>query len=298
MNKLLIRQPINENVPINDFLEDIDCLFDVLKASYGLYDYFGEEQFLAAKSAIIQKIMSVPFEFEKAVSIVKDVFSSFIQDGHFQIGSSSKSDNAPGYAVRDTVFHGIDMLQCRKFWFDTPTEEKELLEFSRSFVRYQNEAPLIIDLRDNSGGSDVYVWDFITGLFGKEPDYPYKFVQNYSELFCAYANLNKHGVKSEESDGVCIKNRKPIYILINENTASSAESAVAYFKTIENSVIVGTHTSGCFTCGNCMTAYLPHSHIPIYFGTGMILYEKTRNIDAEGGFRADMSYDDFLKILK
>lgn len=297
MNRLLTKQSINKNISISEFLEDVDCLFDVLKNAYGLYHYFGHEQFLTAKTAIIQKIQTAPFEFEKAESVLREVLSSFILDGHFQIGVSNNSYDDPGYAVRFTAFYGIDMIQCRKFWFDTPAEEKELLEFSQSYVRYQNEAPLIIDLRDNSGGSDVYIWDFITGLFRAEPDYPCKFVQNYSELFCAYTNIDKHGIKSEESDGVRIRNRKPIYILINEKTASSAESAIAYFKTVENTVTVGTHTAGCFTCGNCMTVYLPHSHLPVYFGTGMVLYEKTRNIDAEGGFHADMTYEDFLKAI-
>ena len=189
------------------------------------------------------------------------------------------------------------MIQCRKFWFDTPEEEQELQQFSKSYSRYRNDAPLIIDLRNNSGGSDLYIWDFITGLFGAEPDYPCKFVQNYSELFCEFAGIDKHGIQLAESEGVRIRSRKPIYVLINENTASSAESAVAYFKTIENVMIVGNHTAGCFTCGNCMTVYLPFSHLPVYFGTGMVLYKKTRNIDGEGGFRGEMTYEEFLEII-
>lgn len=297
MNKLLIKQPMDPNVSENEFLQDIDCLFDVLKSAYGLYGYFGHERFLAAKSEVIRKILSKPFEFEKAVSVLKDALSAFIRDGHFRIGAANGSSDSPGYAVRHTELRGIDMVRCRKFWFDTPEEERELLEFSKSFVRYQNSAPLILDLRDNPGGSDVYIWDFITGLFGTEPDYPCRFVQNDSALFCAFAGIDKQGIRVSESDGVRIRNRKPVFVLINENTASSAESAVAYFRTVEHAVLVGTHTAGCFTCGNCMTVYLPHSHLPVYFGTGMVLYEKTRNIDAEGGFRGDMTYEDFLKII-
>ena len=298
MKRLLIAKDENRNISKTEFLEDIDCLFEVLKNCYGLYDYFGHERFMAAKDAVIRKLDVSPFSVECATCVLKAELSKFIQDGHFRIGASVSPEKEPDYAVRYGTLYGIDLIQCRKFYYDTPEQEQQLIQFSESFHAYQNEKPLIIDLRNNGGGSDLYIWNFIVGLFGAEPDYPCRYVQNYSELFCAFANIEKYGIMVSESDGVAIPNTKPIYILINEKTASSGESAVAYFKTIENTTIVGTHTAGCFTCGNCMTIYLPNSHIPVYFGTGMVLYEKTRNIDAEGGFCADISYEAFLTKLK
>ena len=297
MKRLLSAQDENPNISREEFLEDIDCLFEVLQGCYGLYLYFGHGRFLAAKAAVIRRVSASTFSFENAMTALKSEFASFIRDGHFRIGARTSGSADPGYAVRRTTMHGIDVIECRKFYYDTPDEEQQLIRFSGSYRDYQNEKPLIIDLRDNSGGSDLYIWDFITGLFGAEPDYPSRYVQNYSPLLCAYANIDREGIAVSESDGVTIKNRKPIYVLINENTASSGESAVAYFKTIERTVLVGTHTAGCFTCGNCMTIYLPNSHTPVYFGTGMVLYEKTRNIDAEGGFRGDISFAEFLKRI-
>ena len=297
MKQLLIAKNANPSISKEAFLEDVDCLFDVLRTCYGLYDYFGHECFLSAKHTVIRELKDSSFDIVKAVSTLSDSMSAFIKDGHFRIGADSPSEDHPGYAVRYGTLHGADLIQCRKFHADTPDEAQQLTCFSQSFDAYRNDKPLIIDLRDNEGGSDLYIWDFIVGLFGAEPDYPCRYVQNYSELFCAYANIEKSGILISESDGVTIRNSKPIYILINEKTASSGESAVACFKTIENTKIVGTHTAGCFTCGNCMTIYLPNSHIPVYFGTGMVLYEKTRNIDAEGGFQADISYECFLDEL-
>lgn len=297
MKQLLIAKNTNLGISKEAFLEDVDCLFDVLRTCYGLYDYFGHECFLSAKHTVIRQLKDSSFDIVKAISTLSDSMSTFIKDGHFRIGTGALSEDDPGYAVRYSTLHGADVIQCRKFYADTPDETQQLIHFSQNFDVYRNDKPLIIDLRDNEGGSDLYIWDFIVGLFGAEPDYPCRYVQNYSELFCAYANIEKSGILISESDGVTIRNSKPIYILINEKTASSGESAVAYFKTIENAKIVGTHTAGCFTCGNCMTIYLPNSHIPVYFGTGMVLYEKTRNIDAEGGFRADISYECFLDEL-
>ena len=190
------------------------------------------------------------------------------------------------------------MIQCRKFYYDTPEEEQELLSFSESYPMYRNTDPLIIDLRDNPGGSDIYIWNFIKGLYDAESDYPCIFIQKYSELFKQASGTDKKGIVTHESDGVIIKSKKPIFLWINKNTASSAESAVAYFKTAENVTIIGTHTAGCFSCGNCMTIYLPNTHLPVYFGNGMVLYGKTRNIDAEGGFWADISSEDFMRMIR
>lgn len=297
MNKLLIKQDIHFQINKEAFLEDIDCLFKVLQTSYGLYDYFGPERFMEAQSAVVHRLDIVPFEAENAVSILKQELSSFIKDGHFSIGPKEHKLPSCDFAVRYLSFHGIPMIQCRKFYFDSPAEEAELEQFASNYAPFQNNDPLIIDIRNNPGGSDFYIWNFIKGLYGAEPDYPCRFVQKYSELFQEAAQINLHGISIEESDGIAIKSSKPVYVWINENTASSAESAVAYFKTVENAVIVGTHTAGCFTCGNCMTIYLPNSHLPVYFGTGMVLYEKNRNIDAEGGFYADISDVEFLKII-
>lgn len=295
MEHLLIKSERNPSVSKADFLNNVNCLFGILKGAYGLYDYWGETSFFRARQKLANQLERDPFSFSHAVSSLKQVFSEFVRDGHFEIDPVADTAPDPGFAVRETVFHGIPMIQCRKFYFDSPAEKQELERFSASFPKYRNADSLILDLRDNDGGSDLYIWNFLTGLFGAEPDYPCLFVQRYSPLFQTATGTDKNGTASWESDGVRIKSQKKIYVLINEKTASSAESAVAYLKTCDSATIVGTHTAGCFTCGNCITVYLPHSHIPVYFGTGMVLYEKTRNIDAEGGFQADMTYDDFLK---
>ena len=297
MNKLLIKQDINFQISKEEFLEDVDCLFEVLQTSYGLYEYFVHNHVMEARATVTHRLDEVPFEARNAVSILKSEFALFIKDGHFRIGPRERQTASSDFAVRYLSYHGIPMIQCRKFYFDSPAEENELEQFSSNYALFQNDEPLIIDVRDNPGGSDIYIWNFIKGLYGAEPDYSCRFVQKYSELFREAAQVDKNGIKVVESDGIVIKSSKPVYVLINENTASSAESVVAYFKTIENAVIVGTHTAGCFSCGNCMTIYLPNSHLPVYFGTGMVLYEKTRNIDAEGGFQADISYEEFLRII-
>lgn len=43
---------------------------------------------------------------------------------------------------------------------------------------------------------------------------------------------------------------------------------------------------------------MPNSHFKAYFGTGLVLYDGDRNIDAEGGFFGDISFETFEKMLE
>ena len=95
-----------------------------------------------------------------------------------------------------------------------------------------------------------------------------------------------------------IPNNIRIYVLFNEKTASAAEEAIAILKNIENTICVGTHTAGCASCGNCMEIYLPYSHLKVSFGTTLVLYDGYLNVDAEGGFKGDIGYEEFENMIK
>ncbi len=45
MNELLVEKELNENVTYTEFMVDMDCLFHCLEELYGMYDYFGKDQF-------------------------------------------------------------------------------------------------------------------------------------------------------------------------------------------------------------------------------------------------------------
>ena len=306
MNQLFVKQEINERVSRDEFFEDVELLFKLLKENYGLYEYYGDDTFMRAKESVLAELNADEFDWKAGVASLQKHLYTFIQDGHFTIGPKEQNAEANelpvyDYAVRYSTFHGIDVIDCKKFWYDTEEEREELERFAASGERYRGDNPLIIDLRDNNGGSDTYMWEFLKGLFQVEPSAPAKFVQKNSALFKEHVLMElpdmEFGPEIEvfEEDGVPIISNKLIYVLINEETCSAGESSVAFLKTISSTVLVGTHTGGMFACGNCMQIYLPNSHVPAYFGTGMWLYEKTRNMDAEGGFKADISYEEFVK---
>ena len=303
MLDLLTFQEEQINISKEEFIDDIDALFSELKKSYAGYEYFKEENFVSAKENILYKI-NEEYQYASAKQYIKDTLLSFIKDGHFTFGlEESKTKKEYPYAYQRGTLLGLDYLDVKKFYYDTPEEKEQIDDFVFQAIELRKKDSFILDLRDNRGGFDQYIYDFIELLFGVTPDYPMKVIQKHSDTFIEFLKKERLDTQFEidkkieeyESDGGVIKNNKKIYVLFNENTASSGESALACFKTIENVVLVGEHSRGCFSFGNCMTIYLPHSKIPVYFGTGMVLYNKTQNIDAEGGFKGDISYLEFEK---
>jgi len=141
MNKLLIKKDINFQISKEEFLEDVECLFEVLQTSYGLYEYFGHERFMTAKATVIHKLGEMQFEAKNAISVLKKEFASFIKDGHFRIGPNESETASHNFAVRYLSYHGIPMIQCRKFYFDSSSEEKELEQFSSNYALFQNNDP-------------------------------------------------------------------------------------------------------------------------------------------------------------
>lgn len=303
MQDLFTFQEEQINISKEEFIEDIDVLFSELNKSYAGYEYFNEKNFISAKEEILYKI-NEEYQYASAKQFTKDTLLSFIKDGHFSFGlEKSKTKKDYPYAYQRGTLFGLDYLDVKKFYCESPEEKEQIDDFVFQAIELRNKDSFIIDLRDNRGGFDQYIYDFIELLFGVTPDYPMKVIQKYSDTFITYLKKERLDTQFEidkkieeyESDGEAIKNNKKIYVLFNENTASSGESALACFKTIENAVLVGEHSCGCFSFGNCITIYLPHSKIPVYFGTGMVLYDKNRNIDAEGGFKGDISYLEFEK---
>lgn len=307
MNSLFIQQEIDSTICKTQFIEDVECLFRILKEAYGLYEYYGDEAFLQVKENVLIGLRGEKFDFDYAFALLREQLNALIQDGHFSIGPDQSTEFIPNYdyAIRYSKLHGIDVIDCKKFWYDTEDERKQLEEFAASGARYKNEEPLIIDLRDCTGGSEIYIWDFIKNLFAVEPGFSCKFRQKYSQIFREHMSMSAPEFQMEyegeieeyEQDIPITETTKKIYALINENTCSAGEGAIAYLKSFSSTTLVGTHSGGCHVSGNCIQIYLPHSHLPVYFGTGMCLYEKTRNIDAEGGFQGDITYEEFIATI-
>ena len=297
MNELLVKKELNENTTYSEFLEDMDCLFQNLEELYGMYDYFGKDKFESAHQKM-RELPSENFALRWGMNELRKALK-FVKDGHFSIGEARPYVREYAYAVRYSTFHGIPMIDCKKLWADDDEEEKQLEEFANKGADYRNDEKLIIDFRGNYGGSSTYIFKFLEGLTGGEVGFSSRFLQRWSGLYTEYL-LEKgvtykpeHVNEWEESKVDKIPNEKIIYVLFDERSASAAEEGIAILRNMENVVLVGNHSAGMGTCGNCLPIYLPHSHIRVYFGTGLLLYEGIGNVDADGGFKGDISYEDF-----
>ena len=299
MNELLIKKEINDLISQEEFYIDMECLFKNLKESYGLYEYFGKEKFLLAKNNILKMEYK---DLDSAILFIKEQLS-FIKDGHFFIGKPKENKDKYNYAISYNTYKNVKVIDCKKFYYDNDKEKNELECFEKIAKEYRNKESLIIDLRDNGGGSSLYMYNFLVDLLqNDEIGYSFKLLERDSKLIkeaIQEYEIENPDVFVEYKEKV-IKNDKKIYVLFNENSASAAEEALAYFKNMENVTLVGSHSKGAFSCGNCISIYLPNSHLEVYFGTAALLYlldGEYVNIDAIGGFKGDISLDEFYKKI-
>lgn len=285
-----------------EFIEDVNILFDELKNSYGGYEYFGEERFLLAKENVLKQIEN-EYSFENAVSALREEFTAFIYDGHFTV------DEVPlhhrdrirpkvyDYAVKVQETEGIPVFDIKRFYYDTEEEKCQLENFAKSGADYKNCPYLIFDLRMNGGGSDTYLWEFLEGLTGEQPEAPIDFLQKNSDTFVEYVKEQydmeiEPGIETYQSEGKMISCGQKIYVLIDRYVSSSGESAIANLKAIEGTVVLGENSGGRYFSGNCIDIFLPNTGLSLYYGTGRVLYNGTQNIDELGGFAPDI-YGEF-----
>ena len=310
---ILEKKKRNSGTSKEEFVEDIEVLFAELKNSYGGYDYFGETVFETAKQHILENIQG-NYEFESMILFIVEEFRRFIYDGHFHVDGKTmvipkaKDIKRYDYAVKCYEVEGITVIDIKKCWPDNEEERKQLETFAKSGERYRNEPYLIIDLRGNVGGSDRYIYEFLTGLNGEEPDPPIDLRQVNSNTFMRwlereYPELDmKPGIVEYKTEGKLIEKEQKIYVLIDRYVASSGESAVSALKTMSGTVLLGENTWGCCFCGNCIDIYLPNSGICVHYGTGRVLYAGGVNIDENGGFAPDISGEfevsDIIKMIK
>ena len=85
-----------------------------------------------------------------------------------------------------------------------------------------------------------------------------------------------------EKQGTWVPRESVALLLTDKGTASSGETAVKYFHTMENVLAIGAPSSGCDLVSNNCEVYLPNTGIPIFFGTGLSFCETLNNRDGMG----------------
>ena len=105
MNQLFIKQELDSAITKEQFLEDMDYLFENLRKAYGMYDYFGEDAFFKARVNVGRRIRG-DYEFEMS------------------------------HAIKYTSWEGVPVIDCKKCYYDNKIEKEQLEEFAKKGLHF------------------------------------------------------------------------------------------------------------------------------------------------------------------
>lgn len=198
-------------------------------------------------------------------------------------------------AYRVDRVEGVPVLTCRTLTAGDETR-RDLERLASSGGKMSDEPVLVVDLRGNNGGSDNYASAWFEGYTGVPPQEKRSWAQRCSPAFLAYCESDSqyegdlgpfrerlgswYGIAPQdlvraEGNGLC-------FVLADRDTVSAGEDFIMYFRTMDRVVIVGSNTKGAMLSGNICTFYLPHSGVPIQFGTGLSFTDSLENRDRVG----------------
>ena len=178
--------------------------------------------------------------------------------------------------------NGIAYLSVRSF--DRYQYGRELQnEFVPTGSKLKDAKLVILDLRGNTGGDSRFGSEWIHKLTGNWPVIRQGAVRRGNAL----AKIAFPGMTRSENifttDGEFMENDIPIVVLVDDEVASSGETMMRELTTMENVMVVGSNTMGCFLCGNVVQMQLPNTGIPFSIGVDLFFADDTlENIDYKG----------------
>lgn len=193
-----------------------------------------------------------------------------------------------GTVFRELEQNGVPVLVSRAMWAAAASpKEKQLERLAACGGDYADASFLVFDVMGNGGGDDSYIMDWFRGWTGQDVQRRIAFARRLSQLaryaMPHYIRAGKAGCWSSSAKaGSWIEREGVAFVLTDKGTASSGESAVEFFRTVENTLFVGGPTTGCALVPNNVAFYLPNSSLGLYFGTGLSMTEDVENRDGVG----------------
>ncbi|WP_297233553.1 S41 family peptidase [uncultured Flavonifractor sp.] len=183
-------------------------------------------------------------------------------------------------------YQDIPVLRSAQMYASTPEQEAQLERFAACGGEYADEPVLIFDVRANPGGSDRWIMNWFEGFTGQPAQPKRVFSARYSQMFCRAFDFDPENDLGtwmvSEDQGTWTPSETVTLLLADKGTASSGETVVEFFRSMENVLAIGGPTSGCALVPNNSGFYLPNTGLYVYFGTGLAFHETMDNWDGMG----------------
>ena len=147
----------------------------------------------------------------------------------------------------------------------------------------------MLELRGNSGGQDTYADLWIKNFCNKEFESKTLYSTKQSNFYRYVVGERcdtefGNWVTTLNSNGTVWENDTLVFVLMDENVASSGEGFVNMLTMGKKVILVGSSTAGCINFGNIFEYYLPNSGISMWFGMSIAFYESLEKQDGIGFF--------------
>jgi hypothetical protein len=241
-----IQEINNTNISQDDVQKSIEETLDVLDDVYvypektkAIHDEIikrmnnGDYKLIKTKQEFVDKISDDLFEISKdrhlSVMLVKP---DEVEPTHVLI--ETKDERKYNFAFqRIEVLNGnIGYVKFNKFYQD----EEAQITVDHAFGFLANTDAMIIDLRDNIGGSPELVRYILSHFFNEK-----------TLLWRSHSRANKEIYDNESIEGVGaqkFKTNYPLFVLVSADTASAAEIFSYTLKHLGKATIIGETTVG------------------------------------------------------
>lgn len=214
------------------------------------------------------------------------------------------TSSSPMTRETDTMYNeydlaGIRVVESRRCY--PKANESDMYEvMTEAAVNLRDKNIIIVDLRNNVGGSDGYGIRWLSSLLNQPFEGPrgvfcsHRTKTTYATFGYAHAMTPDYEsfspAESYESwSGPFIgtskvyENKDRVFIVLaNQYTVSAGEGFVDYLRQTENTIIVGTNTTGAYSTGNVAQIKLPYSKVKISCGFNLHLEPDLSSIEGIG----------------
>lgn len=211
------------------------------------------------------------------------------------IGNVSRVSKEISYSLKD----GVPISKLGRMSTKT-AEDTEIKEFIETGKKLKDYPVGIIDLRGTGGGDPKIGEEWFKNYTGEDfrsKSVDMKFNSNLIK-YCLENNYNENKwseplfeVKPRYSGEYSrVKNKNVMFVLVDKSDVSASEIFIEDLKEMDNVILVGSNTGGCFSTGGVIMYFLKNSKIPNLLGTVLHLTPYSDEFEFKG-FEPDILVD-------